>query len=258
MKRTVLLFFFLFVAQGTTGQSLIAFAPWEFGIGTSFQADLDTQTALLSAKRVVPVATLLPQVTGDSHLEVLGLSAGARWINGSYDRIRFRITAAQIALQRAYTSGGLTLIDYNQSGIRKQETTWLGVSFGPGFHLQRPGHSLWLRVLGTSSLSSIENGILLFPGSKAGIETGLLFSVAAQSGVSLTNKVMVEASIERQTMPEADLKKQEVAIQLSYHPTTRLFLTTGFSQFDFDLGPDSNDFSGWNVSLRFKPGQAGF
>ena len=98
MKRTVLLFFFLFVAQGTMGQSLIAFAPWEFGVGTSFQPDLDAQTALFSTKRVVPVASLLPQVTGDSHLEVFGLAAGARWVDGSYDQFRFRITAAQIAL----------------------------------------------------------------------------------------------------------------------------------------------------------------
>jgi len=258
MKRTVLLFFFLFVAQGTMGQSLIAFAPWEFGVGTSFQPDLDAQTALFSIKRVVPVASLLPQVTGDSHLEVFGLAAGARWVDGSYDQFRFRITAAQIALQRAYTTGGLTLIDHNQSGIRKQETTWIGLSFGPGFHFQRPDHSLWLRVLGTGSLSSIENGRLLFPSAKAGIETGLVFSVAGQSGVYFANKLMVEASFERQTMPRADLKKQETTVQISYHPTTKLLLKTGFSQFDFDMGPDSNSFSGWNVTLRFAPGQTGY
>ena len=256
MKRTVLLFFIIFTVQRTMGQSLIAFAPWEFGMGASFQADMDAQTALFSAKRVVPLASLLPQVTGDSRLDVLGLALGARWVDGSYDRIRYRITAAQIALQRAYTSGGVTLIDYNQSGVRKQETTWLAVSFGPGFHVQRPNHSLWLRILGTSSLSSIENGKLISPDNASGSETGLLFSLAAQTGVSLTNRFVLEASIERETLPKADLKKQELAVQLTYHPWAKLFLAAGFSQYDFDMGPDSSDFSGWSISLRFAPGQA--
>ena len=258
MKRQAFLLFTLVFAHSVTGQSLIEFAPWEFGVQTVHESEIDSQSLLFSAGRVVPLSTLLPQVTGDSHLNILGIAFGARWVDESYDRLRFRLTGAQIALQRAFTSGGITVLDYNQTGVREKEATWLGLSFGPSVHFQRPEYSAWLRIIGKGNLGSIKNGHLFLLNEDTENQTGLLYEVAVESGITVMNKFMVEAAIERENMPKADLEKEEITVRASFRPTSRISFSTGYSHFDLDMGPVSARFSGWNVSLRFSPSQIGY
>ena len=240
------------------GQSLIAFAPWEVAVSSEISPELDATSFLVSAIRKVPVATLLPQVTKDSYLMAMGLAIGPRLVDGSYDRLRFRLTGARVALQRAYTSGGVTLVDYNQTGFRMKEITWFGASFGPGVHIQRLDGSFWLRAVGMGNVSTLESGSLLFGSSGQEAQTGFVYQVSAQSGLSFSDVFRMSASLGRETMKKADLGKDHISVEAQFDLKANLSVSAGFAVFEFKDEDESRKANQLSFSIRFTPGNASY
>ena len=260
MKQVAYLFSLLFTFGLAQGQSIISFAPWEFGAEFLSDSKYDLLEPFISIKRVVPLSSLLPQVTGDSYVQALTILVGSRITNSKAEHIRFRITAVKLALQRAYTSGGFTLLDFNRTGLIDEQTTWIGASFGPGIHVKNDDVGAWARVSAEGQLTSQKPGGLLFSGMEDAtvLKTGFAYKVSAEAGVLLRKKLRVDVSYELERFSKANLDHREWLAMASFRFNPRYAASLGYQTGEFEFANITKQFSGLMGAFRFTPSASPF
>jgi hypothetical protein len=261
LSKTGLLVALLWVFSGNVAaQSIMAFAPWQLGAEAWTAPKEDLAEFAVSVRRAVPLETLLPQITDDSFLYALHLQVGSRFLGGDYDRIRYRGTALNVAMQRAYTSGSFTVLDHNQADIRDRYTTWLGASFGPGVHLDGPGHDMWIRVTAGGRWATLTDGELLFPGNTRADKphSGLSYQLETRAGLSLGHRLQLGASFQWDEMPGADRLTKTWNVDASFRASKRFVMSAGYHSTRFETEEWGRDMDGINARLWFTPSAGAF
>ena len=183
---------FLFGWNSVSAQSPLALAPWEVSLRVSVPDISDTSLLMVQAQRIVPLSTLLPQVTADSRIELLRLGVGARNYSSGSVEFRYRLTALDLILQRSLWGAEVVILDYDKSSVTDLDGTWLSVATGPGLHFQGPDHSFSLRVMAEGGISTWRFGDRLFNNAEhsdrrfTGAEYGFKMLTAARMGKRLS------------------------------------------------------------------------
>jgi len=260
MKQAACILSLSLVVGLATGQSLVAFAPWELGVEVTSISKFDVLDPLISIRRVVPVKSLLPQVTGDSFIHVLGLGIGARFQDSGYDKVRYRLTAAEISLQRAYTAGGITVGDFNRTGLLEEQTTWIGASFGPGFHVKNNVMGAWLGAIAGGRLASQRSGRLLFGENLMAQErrTGLAYSLTLQAGINFQNKAQLHVYRDFNKFGRLDFEHREWSGEAKLRINSRFEAVVSYQEGTYYLGPLKKRASLVSGAIRFTPSVAIF
>jgi|GEM_PF-2417928 len=179
---------FLFGWNSVSAQSPLALAPWEVSLRVSVPDISDTSLLMVQAQRIVPLSTLLPQVTADSRIELLRLGVGARNYSSGSVEFRYRLTALDLILQRSLWGAEVVILDYDKSSVTDLDGTWLSVATGPGLHFQRSDNSFSVRVMAKGGISTWRFGDRLFGKTDradkrfTGAEYGLKLLTAARVG----------------------------------------------------------------------------
>jgi len=260
MKRFALFACFALTVFPAAGQSILAFAPWEFDAALSSEAKQEWTEIIFSAKRAVPLGTLLPQVTGDSYLHTLGLGMGTRFFDSEYDQVRFRVTGLDLAMQRTYSSGSFMVLDHNQTGLMDRKTTWIGAGYGPGLHVENTTRSAWLRITASGQWATIKSGGFLFPNDPTAKQTtsGLAYQLGARAGLELNHSLMLGAAFEWDEMPKADFIRKQWSINAAYPLSLQILATAGYISAQFESGTGTRSIIGWRGAIRFTPAASGF
>lgn len=260
MRQTACFLSLLFIVCLSKGQGVIAFAPWEMSAKVSSISKLGAIDPLLSIRRVVPVETLLPQVTGDSFIHVLGIALGPRVIDSEYDRLRLRLTGAEIFMQRAYTSGSFTLLDFNRTGVTDEQTTWIGASFGPGIHVGEGSLGAWFRGSVGGRLTTQKSGTLLFPESlmAKSVETGLGYSLSLQAGIRFNRIVQFQAAHTVYRLGAADFDQNLWMLEAKVRINPRYQLVVEYEKGIYELGSDRKKVGQLSGAIRFTPSARAF
>ena len=193
-KRAILVvgLIFLFGWNSGSAQSPLALAPWEVSLQVSFPDISDSGLLLVQVQRIVPLSTLLPQVTADSRIELLRLGIGARSYSSGPTKFRYRLTALDLILQRSLWGAEVVILDYDNSSVTDLDGAWLSVATGPGLHFQGPDKSFSLRVMAKGGISTWRFGDRLFNGAEhsdrrfTGAEYGFKMLTAARVGKRLS------------------------------------------------------------------------
>lgn len=246
---------FLFIVGLSRGQSVIAFAPWELGAKVSSISQLEVLDPLLSIRRIVKVESLLPQVTGDSFIHVLGIGLGPRIIDSEYDRLRLRLTAADIFMQRAYTTGSFTLLDFNKTGVTDEQTTWIGASFGPGIHVRDGSFGAWFRGMAGGRLTTQKSGTLLFPGNleASSVETGFAYRFSLQAGIRFRRVVQFQAAHVVDRLGALDFDQNLWTLEAKVRINTRFELIVDYEKGIYELGSQRKKADQLSGAIRFTP-----
>lgn len=112
------------------GQRLTEFAPLEWHMAGGHARDAATTTVIAGVGRAVPVFTILPQTTVDSHIRFLDMGLGVRFADSDAD-FRYRGVALDMDIQRTPQSASVTLLDVDRSGLRDSHVTWARLGYGP-------------------------------------------------------------------------------------------------------------------------------
>ncbi len=192
-KKAIVLVGLIFLSgwNSVSAQSPLALAPWEVSLRVSVPDISDSSLLLVQAQRIVPLSTLLPQVTADSRIELLRLGVGARNYSSGSAEIRYRLTALDLILQRSLWGAEVVILDYDKSSVTDLDGTWLSVATGPGLHLQRSDNSFSVRVMAKGGISTWRFGDRLFDNTDrtdkrfTGAEYGLKLLTAARVGKRL-------------------------------------------------------------------------
>ena len=203
--------------------------------------------------QAVPLGTLLPQVTSDSYFQALGVSAGPRFTDAAFDRLRFRLIGLKAGMQRSWTAGEVTILDYDQTGLRQEEATWIGIGFGPGFHQQNVVTS-WFRIKARGSLGTVQDGQLLYDRPSNDRNTGFLYSVSVSAGLSFSRHVLLKSSREKEEMAGKSISRDAFQLFFSYQISEEFAFDTGYSSTEYTSVDQSQRVDALQFSVRFTPG----
>lgn len=241
----------------------MAFAPWEFQLESAYSSQYDYSQIGFSIQRAVPIESLLPQVTADSYLKALTVSVATRFVDQEYDQFRFRIRAADIQLQRAFTSGGVRLLDFDQTSEIDRTITWLEAIFGPGFHVDGPSNSVWGRITASGAFSSQKTGsflyqdpsrLLLLDGNYATNNTnGLNYAFNAVLGAKLANRVTLSGRLFTEEVPHATYQHRGWMVGIAVQASPKWKLTTNFADQTFDFDTLDHQFGTLEFNIQYNP-----
>lgn len=109
-------------------------ASWVLSGSAGSQSDPSAEWAMASIHGEVPLRTLLPQTSPDSRIAFLHIAAGMQQKDDESE-FAYRLSAMELALQRAWWSGSVTLMDLASNTFLDHDRTWFEVGTGPGIHL---------------------------------------------------------------------------------------------------------------------------
>jgi hypothetical protein len=234
-------------------QAALSMAPLQIVSQSRFANDSYTQ-ALVGVERSIPVAGLLPQVTSDSYFMVARLVAGARFNDGKTD-FRMRLTGLDFEIQKTPWAGGLTLLDYDKTGLTDLNADWIGLRVGPGVSLGSDEVRFVARVTGRASLNSTRFGQSFFPdlGSAASdTETGISYGVAVHAAISSGETFLASASYDTGAFTSgSDLELSSLHISADWRLNRRVTFFGFFDSVDVSLGGSSDDRTAPGVGIRF-------
>jgi hypothetical protein len=188
--RAATLLLILLARPGQAQPSVLEFAPLQVVASGLYAADAGVGSAVLTARRTVPLFFFLPQVSEDSRVDLLALSAGVRTTNRDAS-LAWAVRPLDLFISKSPWAGGLTLLAYNRSGPLRIEATWIGLKAGPVFRSGDDQRFVEARLLGGASMSTVAVTGGLFVGSGRSA-TGLDASLTAQVRSKLGNTVSVE------------------------------------------------------------------
>ena len=254
MKRLLFISLLLLTSFSAHAQTPLAFAPWHID-GSAYQADSGDITGFsVGLLRVVPVSSLLPQTASDSRIHGLGVRAGARFLDDSYDRLHLRMTAMDLLIQRSLMTGAVHLLDYDRTGLQELNARWIGIGTGPGFHIDGMDHDLALRLLGSAGLSTWKLGPLFSGPDALSSQKGIDLSVGLQISDSLNGRITLKGESSIHTLTGSDLERRSVSGTLGVQLTPIITLTANSFWKEFEGGQGSSSFTGLGLGISFIPG----
>lgn len=158
----------LFVGQPANAQFSQPYLAWGLALETDVAAD-DGLLALHTADVTLdaPLRDWLPQTTPDSFMRLAVL--GVRWLPDASDHaVRVKLTLMDMHLQRAFWSGGVTLLDLQTSRLLEQHDVWLEAGTGPGFHADNGSWSVSGHFQAFGGGSRVDTGL---PGTSHDVES---------------------------------------------------------------------------------------
>jgi hypothetical protein len=168
----------------TRAQRLTEFAPLEWQLSGFHAQEAGATTVVLGVGRSVPVFTILPQTTVDSHIRFLDIGVGVRASDPDAD-FRYRATVLDMDIQRTPQSAAVTLFDVNRSGLRDSQITWARLGYGPALSRTTWRRQWTLKTRVETALVSSKWGSVLFadiPGHRSnhnGVEVRALGASSA-------------------------------------------------------------------------------
>jgi len=258
MKRAVLFLFLCILSSPSWGQDLLAFAPWEARFDTYYSSERPFSQFGVTVQRSVPVETLLPQVTADSYINALKGYVGSRFLDQKHDRVRFQLMAADIRLQRAFTSGGVKLLDYNQADELERSLTWIEVTFGPGFHYDGQKASFWGRITASGSVASLKPGTFLFSNNAdaSSASSGLNYAISGFLGTKLADRIVLSANVFKDEARHSSFSHSGWSANGIVQVSSKWRVATGFTSHAFDLGASKNNTESFEFSIQYSPSGA--
>jgi hypothetical protein len=256
MKRLLFIALLFGISLESMAQSPLAFAPWQIEASTYSAESGDVSGVLIGLKRVVPVASLLPQTTSDSKIELLGVQLGAQLLEQSYERLHFRATAIDMLIQRGLMTGAFQLLDYDRSGIQEVDANWIGLATGPGIHGQGSAYDAALRLLASARLSTWKFGSLISTASPLGLQnqTGADLGLELIGSAKIAEKVIASIAVGSHRLTGSELNRRNVLMQMGYLINPKwTFVLQGF-KYEFESEDRSTDSKGIGIQLSYTPG----
>jgi hypothetical protein len=185
----------LTLACGVPGQ--VALAQWDFREAVPLSltlrydqvTDPATHQAVLETAREFPLTQVFPQLSAQSRLSVLRLAAGARFADHLDTRPRFQVGVLDLEVYQSNVGLGLTLLDYDRTGVPDLHARWLLVRGGPAFRIGSDAAYLEPRLTGSAGLTTLHLGLAhyarLGPQADAGnthLEGRYQFTLTARLG----------------------------------------------------------------------------
>ncbi|MEQ9104387.1 MAG: hypothetical protein RIE53_06780 [Rhodothermales bacterium] len=214
------------LAPDARGQRLTEFAPLEWHLAGGHARDAATTTVIAGVGRAVPVFTILPQTTVDSHIRLLDVGLGVRFSDTDAD-FRYRGVALDMDIQRTPQSASVTLLDVDRSGLRDSHITWARLGYGPALSRTSWRRQFTLKTRIETGLVSSKWGSVQFsdiPGhgmTHNGIEARALGVTSITVTPGLDVAVVAWHAVHSF---KGDLRWSEVTPTLTWyaHPTLRL------------------------------------
>ncbi len=262
LARLLCLFFLSPVLPlASSGQHpLTGTAPQALGLHLSSFPDTEAYELLLTASRHVPVTLFLPEVSTDSHVDLLFGAAGVRLARDRRARLRWRAGLLDLNLYRPPLAIGFTLLDANRTGRTDLHARWLGLRLGPSLRLGGSGVALEPRLVGVAALSTLRLGSALYaplgPASR-NARTNLELGYRLQGLLHLGPRLSVAGVLEHQrhyggSQPTLRTRRLEAR----FAPETRIDFTATLGHERTRLADRSTTFPFFQVTFRylFAPG----
>ncbi len=214
------------LAADAHAQRLTEFAPLDWQLAGTHTLDAASSTLIVGVGRAVPVFTILPQTTVDSHIRLLDIGLGARFSDSDTD-FRYRGVALDMDIQRTPQSASVTLLDVDRSGLRDSHITWARLGYGPALSRTSWRRQFTLKTRVETGLVSSKWGPVVFfdiPGQGTthhGVEARALGISSVTVTPGLDFAVVAWHAIHSF---KGDLRWSEVTPTLSWypHPTLRM------------------------------------
>ncbi len=234
-------------------------APLQF-VGQVRRASTDDFNQVVAGiHRAVPVAYLLPQVTPDSYFEVLRAIVGSRFTDHGERAFRFRATGLKFEIQKSPWAAGLTIADYDASGLDDMNADWLGLLVGSGFDFGSETNRIVIRALLGGSFNSHRFGEDVFPdlGERAdNSRHGVAYRAGLHGGIFLENRLSLTARYDLgRHSSSKDLRRVILEADLAYRATDRLTFVGSFSFEEASLGKASGRRRAFGFGVRYNRGE---
>jgi hypothetical protein len=231
-----------------------------------FLADVDAATGhdavamSLGVDRSVPLDFFLPNVGPGSRIDVMGLGAGVRIVDGSA-AFRWRIAPLVIDLTRPPWNGGVTLLRQDRTGLRTVEADWLAVHGGPSARVVLGTLAIEPSIVLRGAVASRRTGRSFFPDLPRLADegaTGLAGSAAARILVSRPGGLsfMATASAERLWAgADPEMRTLQGALRVPLTPAWSVIGRAAWNEARIVGARDRTTTFG--LSIRFSPRAAG-
>ncbi|MFT5142262.1 MAG: hypothetical protein ACI80V_001577 [Rhodothermales bacterium] len=249
---------FAIAAPVSAQPSWLELAPLELEANSWYATDPGVGGLSLTARRVVPLFYFLPNVSEDSRLDLLSVTAGVRSANRDA-KLAWAVSPLRMLIVKAPWAGGLSLLSYDRTGPLKVEADWLAIRGGPALRFGGPDNMLEMRLLAKASLSTIAptGGLFVGPGDgSTGFDGALEFSLLSR----IAGKAILgaNASAARLFAGENPTRTTWDA-WLHVWPDAPLSFRAGAGQIRLETD-NMNRASGWilKAGVIFTPGMQGF
>ena len=232
-------------------------------IGVHFDAvsGSDTRQIVGDFARRIPVALLLPGVASDSYFSLLYGAAGVRYGRDIPTRFRWRAGLLDMNLFRPPFNAGLTLLDYDRSGLPDLYARWLALRTGPSLRLSAHPLRLEARLMGNAGLSTFRFGRSTYralgrpaASSQTGLDAGYRIQVLGLLGDALS--VMGEYAWQHQVGGAAPTRAvHRIRVLLTPHSRIQFYGHGGHEV--STLGGTKWSFHYVSAGLRFIPSATG-
>ena len=130
----------------------------------------DAYYAEVMYSRIASSQQIDPTSKGIGLVRTVFLAAGARTQDLSTFDFRWRAGLIDMDFIRTPLSMGLTLIDYNKSGLLELDVRWINIRLGPSIHLGSPTTYFTLKAVGTGGVTTLKMGSFAYAGLEADAE----------------------------------------------------------------------------------------
>ena len=114
--------------------------------------------------KVASSAELAPEFKSAGSVQTIFFSFGVRTKDFSNYGFRWRAGLLNMDLIRTPISMGITLIDYNQSGLMDLDVRWINLRLGPSLYIGSDRNYLTLKTIGSAGLTSSKLGTFAYTG----------------------------------------------------------------------------------------------
>lgn len=183
---------------------------WVVKGGLSEMEDPSGRVASVSFSGDVPLRSLLPQTSPDSRITIAGLTAGIR-SDDDTSEFAYRFQAFDLALQRAWWSGSVTILDLASQHLMEHDRTWFVIGTGPGFHQELEGGAVSARLQGVAGRRS---ALLHDPASRPGEGSGWMTGVQASISARLKERLFISGDYAVSQFSSGELTLNTASVQI--------------------------------------------
>ena len=132
-----------------------------------YDQELGTYHSHLYYARIASSTQVAPGKKSTGVVETVFLRAGVRTQNFETFDFRWRAGLLNMDFIRTPFATGVTLLDFNYSGLREVDVTWVNLRFGPSLYLGNPNNYVTIRAVGMGGINTVEMGSFSFEGLAA-------------------------------------------------------------------------------------------
>lgn len=253
LRHCALLFAMLMSSLVTeaVAQVNIQVSVWEVGLIVDQVDETGQEQFLIGLSRAIPLERILPQVTSDSKIDFASVTFGYRE-EGEGSSFRYQATVLDLLLQRAWWSGGVTILDIDHRGTAEHSATWAEVATGPGVHWQpnESGMHAAARAVAVIGVSAVEFGV---PVDAVGRESGAHYGWLAMGSINVMENLEIRVEGGHSAWTSSDKREWSSAINVLFGFSERIALDAyaHWNDMSGTLGSFSRTRMGFNLTYRF-------